>query len=48
MRRAERIRALYADPRRRGAVFDNLHFLPTAPLPAELCASRLSSHRLLC
>lgn len=41
MRRAGRVRALYTDPRRRGAAFDNLHFLPTAPPPAELCVLSL-------
>lgn len=46
MRRAGRIRALYTDARRRGAAFDNLHFLPTAPPPAELCVSSFQSHNL--
>jgi len=43
--RGTRIRALYKDDRRRCAAFDNLHFLPTAPLPSELCAL-LATHRI--
>ncbi len=48
MRRAGRVRALYGDPRRRAAAFDNLHFLPTALPPAELCALNLSSGKTVC